>query len=443
MRLKCSHRALLLAAFITQHAGSASSQEPTLEQSQTFQRMQQAPTDHDNTFAYIRASIAARDYEGAIAALERILTYNPDLSRAKYELGVLYFRLKSYEQAAVHFEDARQDPSLDPAVSRRIDGFMPEVRKQLAQSRFTGVFQLGYRYNSNVAGVPGSGLMRSFGLDLLVPRTFRNRGDGSAFVLGEVSHVYDFQNQRGDIWETRLAGYATRQFTLSSLDVGLFEFSTGPRLALAPDALPGWTIRPYAATGGSMIDAHRYGMAYGGGVTIGIPVTQFFGLEAGIDGQRLSIRQFGQFDNQGILSTGSLWTASLAANWSATDAVTFSGKTFVRRNSADNGGISSNHFGLEGSVKVDFAPPTDAIGMNWSVTPFVRYTMVDFVRANPVVDPTIKRQDRQFRAGVQLDMPFTATWGLNLATQYTHNASNIRNFRSSSWSILAGPTMRF
>ena len=439
MHLKPKKIVLSAAAAFFAFAGAASAQGLA----PTFERMKAAPTDHENTFAYVEAATAARDYEAAIAALERILTYNPGLSRAEYELGVLYFRLKSYAQAVLHFETAQADGALDQAVRRRLEAFLIEARKQLSQSRFTGVLQLGYRYNSNVAGAPSFGLLRSFGADVPGIRRFRDRGDGSVFALGEVSHTYDFQNQRGDTWETRIAGYAAHQFSLTKLDVGLVEVATGPRLALAPGALPGWTVRPYASAGGSEIGGRGYGSNYGGGVALGIPVTPYFALEPGIDAQRIDIRRPGNGLAQATLNTGSLWTASLGATWSATEEVTFSAKAFARRNDASDGARNSNQFGAEASVKVEFAPPTDLIGMNWSVTPFARYLAVDFSRADPVVDPLVKRHDRQFRAGVQLDMPFTPYLGVNGAVQYTRNESNIANFRSTSWSFLIGPTARF
>ena len=44
---------------------------------------------------------------GAIGALERLLMFNPDLSRARKELGFLYARLGNWELAAQHLRAAR------------------------------------------------------------------------------------------------------------------------------------------------------------------------------------------------------------------------------------------------------------------------------------------------------------------------------------------------
>ncbi|HYA80708.1 MAG TPA: tetratricopeptide repeat protein, partial [Methylocystis sp.] len=157
----------------------------TEQQQAAFEQMIHAPLDHQNTFSYITASTQNLDYEGAIAALERILAYNPHLTRAHYELGVLYFRLRSYAQAVIHFEEALAAKDLDPALARRIEGYLPEARKQLQRSRFTGILQFGVRYNSNLTGAPGSDFVQAFGVDVPSLRPYQKAADGSFFGAGE------------------------------------------------------------------------------------------------------------------------------------------------------------------------------------------------------------------------------------------------------------------
>jgi hypothetical protein len=418
-------------------------QDAMATQQQTLLRMQQAPMDHENTFAYVQASAEAHDFEASIAALERTLLYNPKLTRAKVELGMLYFRLGSFNMAVVYFDDALADPDLEPALRARIEGFLPDARKQLSASRFSGVFQTGVRYDSNVAGAPDTNFLRSFGLDVLVRPIYTPKADGNGFALGEVDHVYDFQNQRGDLWESRFAGYGTLQFQQSDLNVGLFEFATGPRLAVAPELFPGLTVRPYLGAAAAAIAGSDYINTYGGGVSLGIPWNASFSIEPGFDVRRVEVTQIALVTNQGDLSSGSLWTGSLFGSWQIADNIKFDGKLFYRVNLADPGGFDSDQFGAEGAIRFNFAPPSDLIGVDWSATPFVRYLAVLFRQPDPVVDPLIRRRDNEWRAGLQLDMPVTPTFGVNSVIQTTRYDSNIVNFRSSSWSVLAGPTIRF
>jgi tetratricopeptide (TPR) repeat protein len=81
-----------------------------------FQEMLAQPGNLEVVFKF--ASLAARtgDLEGAIAAYEGTLLIDPDLPQVRLELGILYFRLKSYEVARTYLESALQSPALSPDV---------------------------------------------------------------------------------------------------------------------------------------------------------------------------------------------------------------------------------------------------------------------------------------------------------------------------------------
>jgi hypothetical protein len=431
------------AAFDLATEGPQSARSETDAQKAAFDRMTRAPLDHSNTFNYVKTSADNRDYEGAIGALERVLLYNPHLGRAHFELGVLYFKLHSYEQAVLHFEEALADSSLEPALTRRIEGYLPDARKQLSRSRLNALIHFGLGYNSNVAGVSGSNFINAFGLDVPSIRPFPKAGDGAAFAMSELSHVYDFENGRGDAWESQFAAYGATHFEYSPLNVGLMDFTTGPRLAIAPDALPGWSVRPYASVGAASVYASQFSASYGGGVSVGIPICNALVVEPGFEVRRVEANSFGGLPNYNVLSTGVFWRGYASATLKINDMATLVARAYGGRNDADFGGISSSNYGFESSLKIDFAPPTDQIGINWSLTPFVRYVVVDFDQPNPFVNPFVTRHDWQFRAGARLNMPITPNVGVAAAAQYDLHDSTIRNYRANGATVLVGPTIRF
>jgi tetratricopeptide (TPR) repeat protein len=168
------------------------------EQQNLFQQMVRSPGNHEVTFAYVKVATARGDYEAAIGALERLLFYNPKLTRVKYELGALYFRLGSYEMAKRYFKEALASPDVDAVTrsgSRLIsptrksscsragspDSFRPAfARKAMPVSRRAGVLRLG-------------------GQDLALLPSAQRKSDINWFGLVGLSHDYDLQNQRGDI----------------------------------------------------------------------------------------------------------------------------------------------------------------------------------------------------------------------------------------------------
>jgi hypothetical protein len=418
-------------------------QSPLTEQDRLLPELQAKPTDYEVNYSYVRASIDARDYEAAIVALERLLFFNPGLTRAKYELGVIYFRLHSYAIARRYFEEVLASPNLEPSIRRRIEIMLPAAAKELEPSRFYGVFQVGSRYSSNATQVPGSGLILAYSRSVLPLGPYYSAPDGNVFALGDVLHVYDFQNQRADTIETHFSGIATRQFRFGELSTMLGEISFGPRLAIAPELAPGATVRPYAIGGGSMLGGSSFNSGVGGGVSLRLPVGMFFSLEPGAEWRHTDARDSWTWGAQNTINTGSLWSASMAGRWSLTENLNVDVRGWYQRNPSWTNYLSSDQFGFDATVKIEFPPPSDEIGWKWSLTPFVRYADLRFDAANPFVDIFVARHDRQIRVGTQLDMPITPMFGGNALIQYTRNDSNIPNFRSTAWSALIGPTLRF
>src|ERR1700704_4558487 len=66
------------------------------QKAQLFQQMMRDPSNLDFPFAYADVSARLGDNEAAIAALERMLLFNPNLARVDLELGALYYRLGSF-----------------------------------------------------------------------------------------------------------------------------------------------------------------------------------------------------------------------------------------------------------------------------------------------------------------------------------------------------------
>lgn len=435
---------LAAALAATAVTGAAQAQSVALDQATLLPRVIANPSDHDANFAYARASVEARDYEAAIVALERTLFFNPNLTRAKYELGALYYRLKSYDMALRYFEDALKTPGLEPDLRARIEIMLPAAQKEMQPSRLSGVLQLGVGYSSNVPLAPSFGFIRSNGVDAPNPGPYYQRGGANLTALGEVRHIYDFENQRGDVWETRFAGIGTSQLAFGELSSVLFEVSTGPRLAIAPEALPGATVRPYVVGSYATMALGRLGSSLGGGVTARFPIGNVFQIEPGVEWRHLDIAATSRFlEVASTANTGSQWTGSLAARWSATDRLTFDAKVLGGRNASLTSALSSRRFGLEGAARYEFDPPSETIGWRWSATPFVRYLETRFDAPDVFVDPFVTRVDRQWRVGSQFDMPITRMFGVAAMVQYMRNNSNLPNYRASAWSGLIGPTLRF
>lgn len=435
--------ALLIACAVALVAvADAARAQSSVEQDQLYQQMVRNPGNHDVTFAYVKAATARGDYEAAIGALERLLFYNPHLTRVKYELGALYFRLGSYEMARRYFKEALASPDVDATTKQRIETYLPDTEKQLQPSRLSGFVQTGIRSQSNASFAPGGGVLRLGGQDLALLPTARQKSDVNWFGLVGLSHDYDLQNQRGDVLETRAVGYLTEQSRLKDLNVGFFDVSFGPRLALAPELFPGVTIKPYVVGGNTWLDGANYLSTVGAGVSLRVPVNDRFSFGPEFEWRRADFKTGDLVPVSGF-NSGDWYTTSLAASWTIAQQIKLDTRGLYRRGDSPFAFQSFDQWAIEAALTLEFAPPFDWMSRNWSVSPFVRRIETHFDAANPFIDPLTVRNDGQWSVGALFNAPITKTFGLSAAVQYDKTTSSLPNYRLDNFSVMFGPTARF
>lgn len=410
------------------------------EQQNLFQQMVRNPGNHEVTFAYVKVATARGDYEAAIGALERLLFYNPRLTRVKYELGALYFRLGSYEMAKRYFKEALASPDIDPVTKERVETYLPDTEKQLQPSRFSGFAQTGIRSQSNASFAPGNGILRFGGQDLALLPTAQRKSDINWFGLVGLSHDYDLQNQRGDILETRAVGYLTEQSRMKDLNVGTFEISFGPRLALAPEALPGVTVKPYVVGGNTWLGGVSYFSTAGVGISMKVPVNDRFSFGPDFEWRRADFRTT---DPVAGFGSSDWYTGGLSANWNIAQQIRLDARGLYRRGDAALAYQSFDQWALEAALTLEFAPPFVWMSRNWSIAPFARWIDTRFDAANPFIDPFTVRSDRQWSVGALFNAPITRNFGLSAAVQYDKTDSSLPNYRLDNFSVMFGPTARF
>lgn len=100
------------------------------EYNTAFQDMLKEPGNLDTVFKYASLATKVGDLEGAVGAYEGMLILDPDLPRVRLELGILYFRLKSYDVARTNLEAALQSPKLSPEVRKPAELLLAKMPKQ-------------------------------------------------------------------------------------------------------------------------------------------------------------------------------------------------------------------------------------------------------------------------------------------------------------------------
>ena len=412
------------------------------EQQRLFQRMVREPTNYDVTFEFVRVATANEDYEAAIGALERLLYYEPSLTRVKYELGILYFRLRSFEMAKHYFTEALKSPDLDPVTRERIATYLPDADKMTQASRFSGFLQTGVRYQSNANFSPNSGAIRLGGVDLALLPVGRRQPDWNVFGIVGLSHDYDFQNQRGDLFETRFTGYATHQFKLTDLDVALFDISAGPRLMIAPEMFPGLSIKPYAVGGNAWVGGRSYVGSAGAGVTMDVPVFNRLAFVPGFEWRSATVNTGDIIPVTGF-GSGNWYSPSLGVVANLTSTVKLEGSALYREGRSAAAFQSFRQWEAQAALTFEFAPPFAYISRNWSIAPFARYIRTDFNAPNPAIDPLVTEIDRQWVYGAMFNTPLWRNVAVSTTVQFDQTKSTLPNYSQHNFSVMTGPSVRF
>lgn len=406
-----------------------------------FQQMLAQPANLDVSFRFAALAAQIGDYEAAIGALERMIFYNPNLPRVRLELGVLYFRIGSYEMARSYFESALASGDVPDDVRAKVQTFLAEIDKRMNPTQWAFYGQVGLRYQTNATAGPSSPLVRAVGLDAVLDRQFTRRPDWNAFALGTLRHVQDLGTQRGDTWETTVSGYRSVQRTFSRLDLGLVEGQTGPRLALFPDWI-GSSIRPYVVGTAVSLSDHPYLGSKGAGVSLGLPIPRLGLIEPFVEWRS---RHFGDIRTEyptASEQTGRLWTAGILAQGDiAGPSLRWQARAAYMRNDTRRDYNSYDQAAFDLALPIEFDGPWG--NRRWAVIPNLGFAHYVYRGPNPIVDPLVRRIENEYRAGAVVDIPVKDWLGFATQFQYAAVGSTLPNYRTSNFSILFGPTVRY
>ncbi|MGJ0506477.1 MAG: tetratricopeptide repeat protein [Methylocystis sp.] len=441
-------RFLATACVASSLCAPAAAQDLRAERDRLAAHIQANPEDDEATYRFVVIATELRDYEGGVGALERLLMFNPNLSRARKELGFLYARLGNWELSAQHLRAARASGALDAVQIAQIDAQLPDVEKRAQPNRLSVRLQTGVRAQSNANFFPANTLFQFGGLGLLSGGA--RQGDVNTFQLVNAAHDYEFGNQRGDQLETRVTAYATQQFNLPQYSVALFSGSVGPRFFVPQSVFANLSVRPYVTGAVTMLGSSNYLNTGGAGASVRAELTPDFWLEPGAEWRSLWVDPargpfFGvsPFATLSTLATGDAVTGYVSGAYSLLDNLRLEGRFGYTRASAFNAVQSSDQFDAQAMLRVEVDPLHPIFGRRWTIAPYARFTHLAFDAPNPIVSPFVARRDAAWTYGIMLDAPVTPMFGFAGNLEFSRNDSNLPNFRTQNVSVSFGPTAKF
>jgi tetratricopeptide (TPR) repeat protein len=222
-----------------------------------FAKMMADPANLDVAFEYAALSSQAGDLESAISTLERMLIFAPNVPRLQLELGVLYYRLGSYQLAQNYLTAALQAPDVPAEVRARVEPYLAEIHNRTAIDRFNGTITFGTRYQSNANGGASSDIVNIGGIPLLLSDAALADSDVNGFVLGNFIYSHDLASQ-GDRFDAQLLTYGAFYNDHHEINTGLAELTFGPVISLDRFGFDKTDFGIYGILGGVMLHGDPY-----------------------------------------------------------------------------------------------------------------------------------------------------------------------------------------
>ncbi len=423
---------------------------------EAFQEVLKDPANLDKTFRFAELAVRVGDLEGAIGALERMLLYNPDLPRVRLELGVLYFRLQSYAIARAYLLRALEGADVPETVRERVAVYLAEIEKRLSRHAFSGSIYGGLRWQSNANAGPSSTTVRVGGVPATLADEFTDQSDSNLFLSFTLRHVYDFQTQGGETWESNVLGYGSRQREQRQLNLGLLEVKSGPRGEIGLGTLGPIGYRPYVVASvitlgdepaskrsllSTRFEDERYLATLGGGLTLERSFGKRLPVQINYEGRR---RVFRNSDRRPTanLQTGYEHRLRLGGRYLFTPETNVGLTGWLKRETAGKGFFANREAAIGPSLTVGYPAPWP-FKRRWSSSLSAVWIWRRYDVPDPTIDPIKRRVDRERRIQFLTAIPLWKTLSLIATAQRVVVDSSLPNFKYNNTSVSVGLSYRF
>ncbi|MCC8428497.1 tetratricopeptide repeat protein [Reyranella aquatilis] len=421
----------------------AVSPELEAEYDAAFQEMLKNPSDLDVLFKFATIASKTGDLEGAISALERMLLVDPDLPRVRLELGVLYYRLGSFEVARSYFEVTLKSASLPPDVKARAEQFLAESEKRLTKSRFTGEIFAGMRYQSNANLGPPTSSVRLFGQTANLNQTALGTADWGAVTSGFLRHIYDLGQNNPAQLETQLSGYLNRQFQIQAANVSILDLTSGPRFKAFNGIFEDVTLKPFGTVGYIWVNDVPYYGSFGSGLEVGTLLSDKLRNTTNFVWRRQMYQNTWYIPTNNQF-TGVEYSANSTFQYAVNQAVMLYANGNLQRYQTDSTPWQNYMlYGVGGGMSFSFTDPLFKSELPWSISLFGNVQWWYYDQPDAVVDPTVTRQQIDTILNLTLSIPFDQRTMFTVSGGRFVRSSDIPNYAFTNNSALIGVTWRF
>ncbi len=430
-----------LPVFAGPDAGIAASDIEARRQA-LLQSMLQDPSNLDVAFEYAALSSQVGDYEAAISTLERMLIFAPNTPRLQLELGILYYKLGSYEVARTYFAQVVANPSVPQEIAAKVRLYLQQLAIEAEPPAFAGSIFSGIRWESNANAAPATQNITLNGLDFTLDSQSVAAPDWSAVNIGTLHYGYDLKNQ-GDRIEFDFLTYNASYFDLTDINLNFFEATLGPSFNLKRIGIEKSRFYVYGIGDEVLLGNDQYFAAGGGGLRF----LSFAAPRSALD-LRLEtrVRQFTNTDDRptNTLRDGAQTRFGGTYSYYVAPGVVLIVQGYAQREDAEVGYYANIEVGASAGIAWTFANPLAAAGRYpWTLQVGAGGINRTYDDPDPTINPFQAEVDKTFWGRAALLIPVNATWAMVPQVEIRDQDSNYEISKYDDFSTLVGLQKRF
>jgi hypothetical protein len=419
---------------------------------EAFQQVIREPADVGVGLNYARLLVQAGNYEGGIAALERLLLDPAAPAAVRVELAALYYRLGSYGMAESLLRRALEDTRLADEQRVQADRLLRDVTRLSQVSRFDGLLIVGVRAQTNPAARSDRNTLLSGGMPLAVAEAFKPKSDTDTQLTLRLDHRYDLGTQNEAAVVSSLVAQVIKyssssgsRLTVNQVDpynLALVEVTSGIRFKPSASGAPGLTVRPHLILGTLSAQGHKYLDSHGLGFDLGYRIDERTFFDAGYEYRNFSYAsRIDVPDADQLGGPDNLIRVRLSRELSPGSAV--SGELRGRFHRTDQAYYDYDGYEARVSYAFSYANPLADNGGLWTTSVWGGVQRRSYAAADPAVDPLTKRRDTEWRVGVGNTFALSGAWSLLLQLEHLQTNANLPNYRNKNSSLYGAVAYRF
>jgi tetratricopeptide (TPR) repeat protein len=398
------------------------------------------PGDLDLAYDYAQLAAQVGDYEGAISTLERVLIYSPNTPRLELELGILYYRIGSYDVARSYFASALATPNLPPSIAAQVNLYLQQLAIAADPPPFSATLYTALRWESDANSGPANQSVTLNGIDFTLDDTAIAAADWSSVNVGTLHYSYDLKNQ-GDRIEFDAIGYNASYFKLTDIDLDFFEATTGPSFNMKRWGMDMSRLFIYGIGDEVLLGNDQYFAGGGGGIRV-----LSYAAERSVLDARLETR-FRDFSDSSLRPTSSLRTG-LQTRFGGTysyflgPGLILTVEGYDQREDADASFYANWEMGASAGISWTFGNPF-AWRYPWTLQVGAGGIHRSYDDPDPTINPSEREVDRQFWGRAAVVVPVAASWALIPQVEIRDQQSNYDTSVFDDFSALVGLQKRF